>query len=98
MQLFTIGLWELNLDGSRKLDEEGNFIPTYGNQTITEMAKVFTGDESFNDQQREGLRQVFTTWLGETTICYDMKVWDEEHETGPKSIINGVQLDGSQTR
>ena len=26
-----------------------------------------------------------------------MKVWDEEHETGPKSIINGVQLDGSQT-
>ena len=42
MQLFTIWLWELNWDGSRKLDQDGNFIPTYGNQTITEMAKVFT--------------------------------------------------------
>lgn len=43
MQLFTIGLWELNQDGTHELDASGNQIPTYGNEDITEFAKVFTG-------------------------------------------------------
>ena len=43
MQLFTIGLWDLNPDGSRKLDPLGEPIPTYDNGDITEMARVFTG-------------------------------------------------------
>ncbi|MGB2454381.1 MAG: DUF1800 family protein [Akkermansiaceae bacterium] len=96
MQLFTIGLWELNLDGSRKLDEEGNFIPTYGNQTITEMAKVFTGMSHSTTNNGRAATSFYDVARGNDYL-YDMKVWDEEHETGPKSIINGVQLDGSQT-
>ena len=43
MQLFTIGLYELNQDGSRKKDMNGNDIPTYSNDDIKELAKVFTG-------------------------------------------------------
>ncbi len=43
MQLFTIGLWELNTDGSRKLSNTGQLIPTYDNGDITAMARVFTG-------------------------------------------------------
>ncbi len=43
MQLFTIGLWELNADGTRKLDVMGNPIPTYGQDDIRGLAKVFTG-------------------------------------------------------
>ncbi|WP_193211797.1 DUF1800 family protein [Luteolibacter marinus] len=43
MQLFSIGLWELNPDGSRKLDGSGEPIPTYDNGDITELARVFTG-------------------------------------------------------
>ncbi len=43
MQLFSIGLWELNPDGSRKLDLHGDPIPTYDNGDITELARVFTG-------------------------------------------------------
>ncbi len=43
MQLFTIGLWHLNSDGTLKLDEQGEPIPTYTNYHITELAKVFTG-------------------------------------------------------
>ena len=43
MQLFTVGLWHLNNDGTLKLDEEGQPIPTYTNYHITELAKVFTG-------------------------------------------------------
>lgn len=43
MQLFTIGLEELNLDGSKKLDVNGDPIPTYGDTDIENMARVFTG-------------------------------------------------------
>ncbi len=42
-QLFSIGLWELNLDGTRKKDQSGNDIPTYNNDDVTEFARVFTG-------------------------------------------------------
>jgi uncharacterized protein (DUF1800 family) len=43
MQLFTIGLNELNNNGSEKTDADGNFIPTYGNNDIKQLARVFTG-------------------------------------------------------
>jgi len=43
MQLFTIGLWQLNDDGSQKLDGNGNPIPTYSNTDVKGLAAVFTG-------------------------------------------------------
>jgi uncharacterized protein (DUF1800 family) len=43
MQLFTVGLWMLNPDGTQKLDAQGKPIPTYGQAEISGMAKVFTG-------------------------------------------------------
>ena len=43
MQLFTIGLKELNQDGSPKVDPMGEVIETYTPDTIREYAKVFTG-------------------------------------------------------
>lgn len=43
MQLFTIGLYELNPDGTNRLDANGNPIETYGQNDITNLARVFTG-------------------------------------------------------
>ena len=43
MQLMTIGLWQLNQDGTQKLDGSGNPIPTYTHDDIAGLAKVFTG-------------------------------------------------------
>jgi uncharacterized protein (DUF1800 family) len=43
MQLFTIGLYQLNDDGTQKLDGNGNPIPTYSNADVMGLAKVFTG-------------------------------------------------------
>ena len=43
MQLFTIGLFQLNNDGSVKLDASGNRIPTYTQSDISNLARVFTG-------------------------------------------------------
>ena len=43
MQLFSIGLFELNIDGTERLDGSGNPIETYDNDDVTGIAKVFTG-------------------------------------------------------
>jgi len=43
MQLFTIGLYELNLDGTKKVDKDGKAIATYDNKDIKQIARVFTG-------------------------------------------------------
>ncbi len=92
MQLFTIGLWELNPDGTRKLDESGEPIPTYDNATIMEMAKVFTGfgfggPDAWN----------FFAGVPGTHYVYPMKMWDEEHEPGEKHIVGGVVIPAGQT-
>ncbi len=43
MQLFTVGLYQLNDDGSQKLDSTGKPIPTYSNVDVQGLAKIFTG-------------------------------------------------------
>jgi uncharacterized protein (DUF1800 family) len=43
MQLFTIGLYQLNNDGSNKLDAAGKPIETYNNSDVSNLARVFTG-------------------------------------------------------
>ena len=43
MQLFTIGLYEINDDGSVKTDLTGKKIETYTQTEITSLAHVFTG-------------------------------------------------------
>ncbi|AAK24386.1 DUF1800 domain-containing protein [Caulobacter vibrioides] len=43
MQLMSIGLYQLNMDGSAKLDAQGAAIPTYGQDDIAGLAKIFTG-------------------------------------------------------
>lgn len=43
MQLFTIGLFQLNNDGSRKLDGNNQPIETYTNADVTNLARAFTG-------------------------------------------------------
>jgi uncharacterized protein (DUF1800 family) len=43
MQLFSIGLYELNQDGTTKKDTQGALIPTYSQTTVENLARVFTG-------------------------------------------------------
>ena len=43
MQLFSIGLFELNIDGTVRTDGSGNPLETYDNDDVTGIAKVFTG-------------------------------------------------------
>jgi uncharacterized protein (DUF1800 family) len=55
MQLFSVGLYELNNNGTTKTDASGELIPTYGNDDIADLAKVFTG-LSWGDSQYLGDR------------------------------------------
>ena len=43
MQLFSIGLYMLNPDGSQQLDAQGHPIPTYNQATIQQVALALTG-------------------------------------------------------
>ena len=43
LQLFSIGLYQLNIDGTPQLDQNGNLIPTYGQDTIDGFGALFTG-------------------------------------------------------
>ena len=43
MQLFTLGIYQLNLDGTVKLDSNGNKLETYNPSDVTNIARVFTG-------------------------------------------------------
>jgi uncharacterized protein (DUF1800 family) len=85
MQLFTIGLWELNPDGTQRLDARGLPIPTYGTREITELARVFTG-LWFGGQQ--------WGWNGwsdeESTIPMDL--WPATHDFGSKTLVRGSRI------
>lgn len=84
MQLFTIGLYQLNNDGSRQLDSLGNPIPTYDNEDIQEFAKIFTG-LSWGDSYAFGLDP-----LSEVSFTQPMKMYNGWHEPGPKTLLNGM--------
>jgi len=43
LQLFSIGLFMLNQDGTLQLDGDGKPIPTYDQNTVNNFTKVFTG-------------------------------------------------------
>ena len=43
MQLFTIGLHDLNLDGTPRLNANGQPTDSYGQSDVTHLARVFTG-------------------------------------------------------
>lgn len=43
MQLFTVGLFMMNQDGTLKVDASNNPIPTYDQTTVNNLTKVMTG-------------------------------------------------------
>jgi len=86
MQLFTIGLWQLNPDGSKKLDTNGNAIPTYSNEDIMNFARVFTG---FDEQaERANIEHV----EGKANMIDPMLMRAEWHDVYPKPDLAGGYL------
>ena len=99
MQLFTIGLFLLNDDGSFILDGNNEPIPTYDNSHITEFAKIFTGLQyDFDGDPHVWWTPDFNSgWLNPYTAVRPLKMWDEEHEPGSKTLLNGYVVPSGQT-
>jgi len=60
MQLFTIGLYQLNPDGTEKRDASGQRLESYTQSDVTNLARVFTGydfDQSRNVVTVEPVQQ-----------------------------------------
>lgn len=94
MQLFSIGLWELNPDGTQKM-VGGEPVPTYGNEDVTNLARVFTGlwYEGIGFGQQSGLRN--HQGPNRRPLAMDQS----RHDTDPKVIFPGkpweLNLDGT---
>ena len=87
MQLFTIGLVELNQDGSVVTDSQGNPVATYDQETIKGFAHVFTGwhyagranwwDDNYDGQS-------------------PMEPYEAFHDRGEKILLNGTGVPAGQ--
>ena len=85
MQLFTIGLWQLNPDGSRKKNSNGLDIPTFNQADVMGMAKVFTG-WTFNNGDRSD-----TNWYwGKASYKEQMVNFPKFHSTSEKRFLGAV--------
>lgn len=91
MQLFSIGLNQLQPDGTLKLDASGVPIPTYNQTTITEVAKVFTGWAFTGDTtQASQFRGSAANYLA------PMALYPSFHDDSAKTIVTGAQLPANQ--
>ncbi|HSV53871.1 MAG TPA: DUF1800 domain-containing protein, partial [Burkholderiaceae bacterium] len=58
LQLMSIGLYQLNPDGSEKRDADGNKLESYTQSDITNLARVFTGYDFDQSQNAPTLEPV----------------------------------------
>ncbi|HEX8490811.1 MAG TPA: DUF1800 family protein, partial [Chthoniobacterales bacterium] len=92
MQLFSIGLYRLNLDGSLTLDAAGFPIATYGQDAILGTAAVCTGWT---------YHQTTTPYVFSPPFPFDwrnpMVNVPARHSTDAKTILDGVMLPANQS-
>lgn len=81
LQLFSIGLVELNPDGTPVLNANAKPVETYSNQDITGLAKVFTGlnlnETDFYDEEGD-LREDVLARLNLDEAFFDEEELEEE--------------------
>jgi uncharacterized protein (DUF1800 family) len=92
MQLFSIGLYNLNLDGSLTLSSSGFPIATYGQDAILGTAAVMTG---WTYAQPGVATPVFRPGIQDWRD--PMINIASRHQTTAKTILNGVSLPADQS-
>lgn len=82
LQLFSIGLVQLNPDGTQKLDAQGQPVPTYDQSVVENFARVFTG---WNYAGAASFAQARRTLENQVV---PMQAYPEQHDTGPKTLLS----------
>ena len=90
-QLFTLGLFRLNPDGTQQLDPMSQPIPTYTQDDVLSFARVFTG-WTYSDGKPGA----------PTSLQYHdkggpMEAVQKYHDTGVKNLLLGTVLPANQT-
>jgi uncharacterized protein (DUF1800 family) len=99
MQLFSIGLYQLNPDGTQMLDATGKPIPTYSNNDVMGLAKVFTGFSwnipgDLSDNAWYNCCAYVGPGFGEDLL--PMQSYPSHHSTDAKTFL-GVTIPASST-
>ncbi|MFT3734283.1 MAG: DUF1800 domain-containing protein [Rhodocyclaceae bacterium] len=92
LQLFSIGLVKLNIDGTPQLDSNGKSIPTYDEAVVKDFARAFTGwtypnATGFDKADEESP----SAWVN------PMKAYASQHDSGSKTLLNGAVIAAGQT-
>jgi uncharacterized protein (DUF1800 family) len=90
MQLFSIGLYHLNLDGSLTLGSNGLPIATYSQDAILGTAAVFTG-WTYAQTTNPPVFNPPADWR------HPMVNVASHHSPDPKTILNGILIPAGQT-
>jgi uncharacterized protein (DUF1800 family) len=86
MQLFTIGLVQLNADGTPRLDASGAALPSYTQADIEGLARTFTG-------WSWGGARSFSS--GPANWLAPMKGFDDAHDRDAKTIVGNTAIAAS---
>jgi uncharacterized protein (DUF1800 family) len=91
LQLFSIGLNELNPDGTATLDAHGAMIPTYDQDVIEGFSAVFTG------WTYPPLAGATSNWTNPVNYVGVMTPIAAHHEPGAKTLLSGVTVPAGGT-
>ena len=97
LQLFSIGLVQLNTDGTAKVGSDGKPIATFGEAEVQGFAKAFSGwtfasqNPSRSDDFHNAYENLDANWVT------PMKAFASMHSPEPKKLLNGVTLAGGQS-
>jgi uncharacterized protein (DUF1800 family) len=101
MQLMSIGLVQLNLDGSVKKDGNDQPIPTYDETIIEGFARVFTGWKWACPTTLPSCTFANTRAESAPVPGYNqvrpMQLYTAQHETGTKKLLSDFLLPANQT-
>ena len=89
MQLLSIGLFELDIDGTPQKDESGNFIPTYNAADIANLARVMTGF-AYDGEHAHFNNQNTDEW------DLPMILFEWHHDKDEKVILEGATIPANQ--
>jgi len=91
MQLFTLGLYQLNTDGSPMLGQNQVPAPTYDQSVVTNMAKVLTGWTYPTVSGATAQHDNTAYFIGQ------MYAVEHNHDTSGKTIFGNVAIPAGQT-
>jgi uncharacterized protein (DUF1800 family) len=91
MQLFSIGLVRLNIDGTIVTDGQGQPVPTYDQAIVEGFAHIFTG------WTFAGAFDFRNALPNDANQVVPMQLWPAFHDTGAKTLLDGFVVPAGQT-